>query len=139
MTLNAATRTEHDLLGDDEIPIDAYGAMHTTRARDTFPISGVPIGHDRSLIIALVNIQEAAARANADHGAISPEIAGAIVQASRDGAEGGYDQYFIVDAIQGGAGTSTNMNANEVIANRALDILGTPRGSYDVIHPLPKR
>ena len=129
-------RIEHDLLGDYEIPSDAYWGVHTARARDNFPISGVPIGHYRSLVKALAQVKEAAARANTELGALTPEIGEAIIQASRDGAAGGFDQHFVVDLIQGGAGTSTNMNANEVIANRALEVLGKPHGAYDVVHPL---
>lgn len=129
-------RIEHDLLGDYEIPSDAYWGVHTARARDNFPISGVPIGHYRSLVKALAQVKEAAARANTELGALTPEIGEAIIQASRDVAAGGFDQHFVVDLIQGGAGTSTNMNANEVIANRALEVLGKPHGAYDVVHPL---
>lgn len=129
-------RIEHDLLGDYEIPSDAYWGVHTARARDNFPISGVPIGHYRSLVKALAQVKEAAARANTELGALTPEIGDAIIQASRDVAAGGFDQHFVVDLIQGGAGTSTNMNANEVIANRALELLGKPHGAYDVVHPL---
>lgn len=130
------TRTEHDLLGDYEIPADAYWGVHTARARDNFPISGVPIGHYRSMVKALAQVKEAAARANTELGALKPEVGDAIIQASRDVAAGGFDQHFVVDLIQGGAGTSTNMNANEVIANRALEVLGKPHGSYDIVHPL---
>ena len=129
-------RIEHDLLGDYEIPSDAYWGVHTARARDNFPISGVPIGHYRSLVKALAQVKEAAARANTELGALTPEVGEAIIQASRDVAAGGFDQHFVVDLIQGGAGTSTNMNANEVIANRALEVLGKPHGAYDVVHPL---
>ena len=129
-------RIEHDLLGDYEIPSDAYWGVHTARARDNFPISGVPIGHYRSLVKALAQVKEAAARANTELGALTPAVGEAIIQASRDVAAGGFDQHFVVDLIQGGAGTSTNMNANEVIANRALEVLGKPHGAYDVVHPL---
>ena len=131
-----STRIEHDLLGDYQVPVDAYWGVHTARALENFPISGVPIGHYRSLVKALAQVKEAAARANVELGAVAPEIAEAIIQASKDVAAGGFDQHFVVDLIQGGAGTSTNMNANEVIANRALDILGKPHGAYDVVHPL---
>ena len=134
--MSETTRTEHDLLGDYEIPRDAYWGVHTARARDNFPISGVPIGHYRSLVTALANVKEAAARANADLGAVPADIAECIARAARDIAAGGYDEHFIVDLIQGGAGTSTNMNANEVIANRALDLLGEPHGTYSRVHPL---
>ena len=131
-----STRIEHDLLGNYEVPSDAYWGVHTARAQDNFPISGVPIGHYRSLVKALAQVKEAAARANVELGALDRTVGEAIIQAAKDVAEGGYDQHFVVDLIQGGAGTSSNMNANEVIANRALDIVGKPRGSYDVVHPL---
>ena len=131
-----STRIEHDLLGNYEVPADSYWGVHTARALENFPISGVPIGHYRSLVKALAQVKEAAARANIELGAVTPEIGDAIIQASKDVAAGGFDEHIVVDLIQGGAGTSTNMNANEVIANRALDILGKPRGSYDVVHPL---
>lgn len=131
-----ATRIEHDLLGNYEVPAEAYWGVHTARAMDNFPISGVPIGHYRSLVKALAQVKEAAARANVELGAIPRDIGDAIIEAAKDVANGGYDEHFVVDLIQGGAGTSSNMNANEVIANRALDILGHPRGSYDVVHPL---
>lgn len=135
-SMSQTMRTEHDLLGNYEIPTAAYWGVHTARAIDNFPISHVPIGHYRSLVKALANVKEAAARANGDLGAISPEIADIVVRAARDVANGGFDEHFVVDLIQGGAGTSTNMNANEVIANRALDLLGKPHGAYDVVHPL---
>ena len=129
-------RIEHDLLGDYEIPSDAYWGVHTARARDNFPISGVPIGHYRSLVKALAQVKEAAARANTELGALTPEVGEAIIQASRDVAAGGFDQHFVVDLIQGGAGTSTNMNANEVISNRAIEIMNGDRfQAAKPIHP----
>lgn len=130
------TRIEHDLLGDLEVPRDAYWGVHTARARDNFPISGVPIGHYRSLIRAIALVKAAAARANVASGVLDQRLADAIEAACMEVARGDFDSQFVVDAIQGGAGTSTNMNANEVIANRALEILGFAKGEYKQLHPL---
>jgi len=132
----SATRLEHDLLGDYQVPINAYWGVHTARAVDNFPISGVPIGHYRSLIRALAIVKQAAAQANFELGELSGEINEAISKACQEVADGKFDSEFVVDAIQGGAGTSTNMNANEVIANRAIEILGGSKGDYDIVHPL---
>jgi aspartate ammonia-lyase len=130
------TRIEHDLIGDVEVPIDALWGVHTARAVANFPITGVAIGHYRNFIKALGLVKAAAARANATAGVLSHEKADVIHKASMDVANGLLDNQFVVDAIQGGAGTSSNMNANEVIANRALEILGKPFGSYGDIHPI---
>ena len=130
------TRLEHDLLGDYQVPVNAYWGVHTARAVDNFPISGVPIGHYRSLIRALAIVKQAAAQANFELGELSAEINDAISKACQEVADGKFDSEFVVDAIQGGAGTSTNMNANEVIANRAIEILGGTKGDYDIVHPL---
>lgn len=132
----SATRLEHDLLGDYEVPINAYWGVHTARAVDNFPISGVPIGHYRSLIRALAIVKQATAQANFELGELSAEINDAISKACQEVADGKFDGEFVVDTIQGGAGTSTNMNANEVIANRAIEILGGSKGDYDIVHPL---
>ena len=132
----SATRLEHDLLGDYQVPINAYWGVHTARAVDNFPISGVPIGHYRSLIRALAIVKQAAAQANFELGELSAQINDAISKACQEVADGKFDSEFVVDAIQGGAGTSTNMNANEVIANRAIEILGGTKGDYDLVHPL---
>jgi aspartate ammonia-lyase len=132
----SATRLEHDLLGDYQVPISAYWGVHTARAVDNFPISGVPIGHYRSLIRALAIVKQATAQANFELGELTEEINEAISKACQEVAEGKFDSEFVVDAIQGGAGTSTNMNANEVIANRAIEILGGTKGDYDIVHPL---
>jgi aspartate ammonia-lyase len=132
----SATRLEHDLLGDYQVPTNAYWGVHTARAVDNFPISGVPIGHYRSLIRALAIVKQATAQANFELGELSAEINEAISKACQEVAEGKFDNEFVVDAIQGGAGTSTNMNANEVIANRAIEILGGSKGDYDIVHPL---
>ena len=132
----SSTRLEHDLLGDYQVPVNAYWGVHTARAVDNFPISGVPIGHYRSLIRALAIVKQAAAQANFELGELSAEINDAISKACQEVADGKFDSEFVVDAIQGGAGTSTNMNANEVIANRAIEILGGTKGDYDIVHPL---
>jgi aspartate ammonia-lyase len=132
----SATRLEHDLLGDYQVPANAYWGVHTARAVDNFPISGVPIGHYRSLIRALAIVKQATAQANFELGELTAEINDAISKACQEVAEGKFDGEFVVDAIQGGAGTSTNMNANEVIANRAIEIMGGTKGDYDIVHPL---
>ncbi len=130
-----ASRREHDLLGDRDVPAEALYGVQTLRALENFPITGVPIREFPSLVQALAAVKAAAARANADLGLLSPEIAAAIVEAATEIRTGRHHEQFLVDAIQGGAGTSTNMNANEVIANRALELLGRPRGDYAAVHP----
>ncbi len=132
----SATRLEHDLLGELEVPADAYWGIHTARAVTNFPISGVPIGHYRSLIKAIAMVKQAAAEANFKVGELDGKVKDAIVKACHEVAAGYLDSQFVVDAIQGGAGTSTNMNANEVISNRALEIMGHNKGSYEFCHPL---
>ncbi len=132
----SAMRLEHDLLGELEIPADAYWGIHTARAVANFPISGVPIAHYRSLIRALALVKHAAADANFKVGELDASTHVSIVAACEDVAAGSLDSSFVVDAIQGGAGTSTNMNANEVIANRALELAGFEKGDYSKIHPL---
>ena len=131
-----ATRLEHDLLGEREIPQTAYWGIHTQRAVENFPISGVSIGHYRSLIRAFGFIKEASARANLAQGVITKHVTDPIIAACIEVRDGAFDAEFVVDAIQGGAGTSTNMNANEVIANRALELIGSEKGNYALIHPL---
>jgi aspartate ammonia-lyase len=129
------TRLEHDLLGDREVPDDALYGVQTLRALENFPISNVPLRDFPALIQALAAVKEAAALANADLGLLEPKIAAPIVNAAREVRAGRHHEHFLVDMFQGGAGTSTNMNANEVIANRALELMGRKRGDYDVIHP----
>jgi len=131
-----AVRIEHDLVGDKEIPADAYYGVHTVRAVENFAITGATIAQFPDLITALASVKQAAARANRELGLLPPDIAEAITEACEEIRSGRLHEQFVVDPIQGGAGTSTNMNANEVIANRALEHLGHPRGFYDVIHPL---
>lgn len=127
------TRVEEDLLGKKEVPAEAYYGIQTIRAKENFNITGHRL--DRDLIVALAQVKKAAAIANMDVGTLDEKIGKAIVQAADDIIAGKLHDQFIVDPIQGGAGTSTNMNANEVIANRALEILGKPKGAYDTVHP----
>jgi aspartate ammonia-lyase len=129
-------RLEHDLLGELEVPESAYWGVHTARAVNNFNISGVSIGHYRSFVRALGYIKEASALANHELGELSTDLFEPIRQACIEVRDGKFDSEFVVDAIQGGAGTSTNMNANEVIANRALEIVGNKKGDYQFIHPL---
>ena len=129
------TRTEHDLLGDRDVPADAYWGVHTERARENFPITGTPLSAYPHLIEALASVKEAAARTNAELGLLDAAVAEAIGTACQEIRGGALHDQFVVDVIQGGAGTSTNMNANEVIANRALELLAHARGDYHRVHP----
>ena len=128
-------RVEHDLLGEREIPDEALYGVQTLRAMENFPITGVPLREFPSLIDALAAVKEAAALANAELGLLPSDVAEVVVRAAREIRGGRHHEHFLVDMIQGGAGTSTNMNANEVIANRALELLGVPRGEYQTVHP----
>ena len=129
------TRIEHDLLGEREVPADAYWGVHTLRAIENFPISGVAVGQYPALVEALAEIKWAAALANGELGLLDPARVDAIARACNEIRHGALHEQFVVDVIQGGAGTSTNMNANEVIANRALELMGHARGEYRVLHP----
>lgn len=129
------TRMEHDLIGDREISNDCYYGVQTLRALENFEITGIPISKTPEMIKGLAYVKKAAAHANRDLGLLKPEVAEAISQACDDIIDGALHDQFPVDCIQGGAGTSTNMNANEVIANRALEILGFEKGRYDIVHP----
>ena len=129
------TREEQDLLGTRKVPDDALYGIQTLRALENFPITGVPIREFPTLVEALATVKAAAALANADLGLLERTIADTIVRASEEIRAGRHHEHFLVDAIQGGAGTSTNMNANEVIANRALELLGRSRGDYQWVHP----
>lgn len=129
------TRSEYDLLGNLDVPADAYYGIQTLRAAQNFSITGIPISHFPEFIKALAMVKAAAARANQDFGLLSDEKADAIVYACQDLINGQYHDQFIVDVIQGGAGTSTNMNANEVIANIGLTKLGHSLGDYQYLHP----
>lgn len=126
-------RVEEDLLGKKEVPASAYYGIQTVRARENFNITGYTI--DKELIVAIAKVKKAAALANMEIDRLDRTIGQAIVQAAEEIIEGKFHDQFIVDPIQGGAGTSINMNANEVIANRALEILGEKKGNYEVIHP----
>jgi aspartate ammonia-lyase len=133
--ISNSMRIENDLLGDRKVPSHAYYGVHTLRAIENFPITGTPISSSPDLINALACVKQAAALANHDLGLLDAERTRAIVTACEEIRAGALHEQFIVDVIQGGAGTSTNMNANEVIANRALEILGRARGDYALIHP----
>jgi aspartate ammonia-lyase len=128
-SVNPPTRREHDLLGERDVPSSALYGVQTLRAMENFAISGVELCEFPTLIAALAAVKEAAAEANRDLGLLDPGVADAIIQACRELRAGNHHKHFRVDMIQGGAGTSTNMNANEVIANRALELLGICRGS----------
>jgi aspartate ammonia-lyase len=128
-------RMEKDLLGEREVPEDALYGVQTLRALENFPISGIVLREFPSLIEALAAVKEAAALANADLGLLSPDLCDVIVRAAREVRSGRHHEHFLVDMIQGGAGTSTNMNANEVIANRALELLGDKRGNCELVNP----
>jgi len=130
-----AGRTETDFLGTRTLPASAYWGIQTLRAVENFPITGTAISAYPPLIKALAQVKHAAALANCDLGLIAEAKKDAIVRACADIEQGGLLEQFVVDVIQGGAGTSTNMNANEVIANRALEHLGLSKGSYSAIHP----
>ncbi|GAA0411356.1 aspartate ammonia-lyase [Cocleimonas flava] len=130
-----AIRTEKDFLGSLDIPKDAYYGVHTARALENFTITGVQINHFPRIIIALAMVKKATLAANLEFGLIDEKLAAAINQACDEIIDGKLHEHFVVDLIQGGAGTSTNMNANEVIANRALEILGHEKGSYKNLHP----
>jgi aspartate ammonia-lyase len=131
-----AYRIEHDLLGDRQVPRTAYYGIHTLRALENFPISGTPISVYPEFIDALACVKQAVAHANLELGLLDEKRAGAIIQACREIRNGELHDQFVVDVIQGGAGTSTNMNANEVIANRGLELLGHKRGEYEHLHPM---
>ncbi|HYP82144.1 aspartate ammonia-lyase [Variovorax sp.] len=128
-------RTEHDFLGERRIPLDAYWGVHTARAVENFPISGTRVSAMPDLVRALAFVKKAAARANAELGVIDAQRAQAIKAACDELIGGHFADQFVVDVIQGGAGTSTNMNANEVICNVALEKLGHAKARYDVLHP----
>ena len=127
------TRTESDLLGPVEVPADAYYGAHTVRAAENFRLSGLRT--HPALVRALALVKKACAIANQRTGALPEDKSRAICQACDEVAAGMFDDQFIVDAFQGGAGTSTNMNMNEVLANRAAEVLGGKRGDYWLIHP----
>jgi aspartate ammonia-lyase len=133
--ISGEVRPEKDLLGARDVPAANYYGIQTQRALENFPITGIPIGQFPHLIKALAAVKRACAAANRDLGLLEPGIADAISRAAQEIQAGNLHNQFVVDVIQGGAGTSTNMNANEVIANRALELLGHSRGDYDKVHP----
>src|SRR5829696_7683054 len=128
-----ATRIERDPLGELQVPADAYYGVQTQRAVENFPISGLKA--PASLVTATVLIKQACARANAALGRLDPAVADAIVRAADEILGGAMRDQFIVDVYQAGAGTSHNMNTNEVLANSSGEILGDARGSYTRVHP----
>jgi aspartate ammonia-lyase len=128
-------RREHDLLGERDVPDDALYGVQTLRAAENFPITGVLLREFPEFVRALAAVKIAAARANHEVGCLAEPVMDAIVKAGEEVRAGRHHEHFIVDMVQGGAGTSTNMNANEVLANRALELMGRSRGAYDVLHP----
>lgn len=132
---NMKTRLEKDPIGEKAVPATAYYGIHTLRAMENFPITGVPVSRFPNFVKALAQIKKAAALANKELGTIPPDIADAICAACDKLIAGEFVDEFTVDVIQGGAGTSTNMNANEVIANIALEILGHNKGEYHIVSP----
>ena len=129
------SRREHDFLGEREIPDNIYYGVQTIRGRDNFHITGIPIGSEPFFVRAFGYVKKAAAMANRDLGAIDGRVAAAIIAACDQIIPGGFVDQFVTDFIQGGAGTSTNMNANEVIANLALEHLGHKKGDYQHVNP----
>jgi len=132
---SGATRTEHDLLGDKQIPADAYYGVQTARALENFQLSGIPINRYPGYVEAWAIVKLAAARANTAVGAMKPERLAMIEKASKAVMDGKYQDQFMVDWYQGGAGTSTNMNANEVLANVGLELGGHKKGEYQYLEP----
>src|SRR5512134_2134591 len=126
-------RTERDPLGERQVPADAYYGIQTTRALENFPISGLKASAD--FVTATVLVKKAATEANASLGRLADEVARAIVEAADEVLSGRLRDQFVVDVYQAGAGTSHNMNANEVLANRAAEILGERLGTYARVHP----
>jgi len=133
--VSGATRIEHDLLGNREVPAEAYYGIQTHRALENFDITRVSISHYKTLITSLAKVKLAAARANYDLELLEKPLFQAISRACQEIIQGKLHTHFVVDMVQGGAGTSTNMNANEVIANRALVLMGYNKGDYHHCHP----
>jgi len=135
LTLTGGTRLEHDLLGEREVPAEVYYGIQTLRAVENFPISGIRLSGFQHFIEALAFIKKACALANCELGILERAKGDAIAAACDELLAGKLHGQFVVDMVQGGAGTSTNMNANEVIANRALELLGHEKGEYTHLHP----
>jgi aspartate ammonia-lyase len=133
--MNSSFRIEKDFLGEKGIPAQAYYGIQTLRAIENFRITDIPISLEPRMIRALGYVKKAAAMANMDLDVLPKNVGKAIVAACDKVIAGEMNEYFVVDVIQGGAGTSTNMNANEVIANKALEIIGHAKGRYDIVHP----
>jgi aspartate ammonia-lyase len=129
------TRQEHDLLGNRDVPYEYYYGIQTLRALENFNISGITLNFFPDFVKSLAMVKMAAAKANFELGLLPENIAMAIIQACQEIINNRFQSQFVVDMIQGGAGTSTNMNANEVIANRALEIMEKERGQYEFCHP----
>ena len=133
MTSTVATRRERDSMGEFEVPADAYYGATSMRAKLNFPISDLRF--NRGFIRALGLIKQSAAAVNEELGLLEARLADAIRRAAQEVADGRFDDQFVVDIFQTGSGTSTNMNANEVISNRAIELLGGERGSRNPVHP----
>ncbi len=129
------TRIEHDLIGDKEIPNEVYYGVQSARAKENFNITGLTLSQFPTFIISLAKVKKACALTNYELGLLKEKKKNAIIEACDEIISGRLHEQFIVDMIQGGAGTSINMNANEVIANRALEILGHKKGEYKYLHP----
>lgn len=133
--MNTTMRVEHDCIGELEVPQSAYWGIHTQRAINNFTVSGIPESEHFALVRAYATIKRACAIANDELGLLDSTKAHYIMQACLEIEHGALADQFPVDVLQGGAGTSMNMNMNEVIANRALELAGKQRGDYDYIHP----
>jgi aspartate ammonia-lyase len=133
MKAMSKTRIEHDTLGEKDVPMNAYYGIQTLRAIENFPISG--IAPKKEFISAFAMVKKAAAVANMATGSLDVRIGRVITKAADEIIKGKLHAEFVVDAYQAGAGTSHNMNANEVIANRAIEMLGGKKGNYNIIHP----
>ena len=131
--VNSNFRSEHDSIGDRTVPKDAYYGVQSLRAYENFHITGLKMHPE--IINSIVEIKKASAITNLEIGLLDKKVADAIVQACDEIVAGEFRDAFIVDPIQGGAGTSLNMNANEVIANRAIEILGGEKGDYSLVNP----
>ena len=134
-TIHTVTRKEHDCIGYMDVPKDVYWGIHTQRALGNFTVSRIADSTHPQLMRAYATVKRACAEANDELGLIDHDKARLIVAACRDVENGELADQFPVDVLQGGAGTSTNMNMNEVIANRALELGGHPKGDYGFIHP----
>jgi len=131
-----AMRMERDSLGEMPIPAEAYWGIHTARALENFPITRRALSNHPNLVIALAMVKQAAARANKEIGVLRPERADLIDQVCQEIIDGHLHDQFVLGVLQGGAGTSTNMCANEIIANRCLELMGKEKGDYATFHPI---